>query len=252
MKKVKIKVAFLGHPLFSIDKARLETWQSDLWELVLPISTFTIPHNSDGYQWEYTDAGIRELSPNCSDADVLILVTAVPIQSNYIARVFDANKLCLSYHGLIDVLNYNNIPHENLLLNLLYSASIGYQYRNKKLLPGLDLSHLLHDEVRQCLFDMCGNKYDVVFSLNSPQICSSCAESLKNNGEGNRIGQDTIDTIQKELKWIRKKRFYLIADWIKQHPILALVISSGFAVCLGTASSLLASLMWEKFLKSMI
>ena len=244
MSKIKIKVAFLGHPLFSIDTKRVRKWKSEYWELVPSFNTHPISSDSDGNDWSYSKDNIKEIAPPCDDADVLILITSVCIEDRYIAKVFDKNKVCLTFFKLTKDLDYNNIPHENLLLKQIYSVVIRYMFTDKNLQPNLDSEYFLsHDETRQCLFDMCGNRGDVVHSLHKPHICSACSEKLTNRGS--RIGKNVIDSINEELKNIKKRRFYIMADWIKLHPILTICLSSLLALFLGMLGSLFASFIWK-------
>jgi hypothetical protein len=88
---------------------------------------------------------------------------------------------------------------------------------------------------------MNGIKTDIIYSLNKPQLCSSCVETLLRN----RIDKNIINNAQKELIKIRKAKYYRILGWIKRKPIWTLVISSIVAILLGMMGSILSAIIME-------
>jgi uncharacterized membrane protein len=88
---------------------------------------------------------------------------------------------------------------------------------------------------------MNGIKSDIVQSCNKPIVCAACEERLKNE----KISTQTIKTVQNEICKIRKSIYHQIFDFIKINPIISLVISSAFAICLGIIGSLIASFIYE-------
>lgn len=55
----------------------------------------------------------------------------------------------------------------------------------------------------------------------------------------------TIKTVQNEIRKIRKHLSYRVFDFVKAKPVIALVISSVFAITLGIAGSLIASFIYD-------
>ncbi|MCW8932371.1 MAG: hypothetical protein OQL19_19315 [Gammaproteobacteria bacterium] len=94
-----------------------------------------------------------------------------------------------------------------------------------------------HDETHGCIFDMCGSKEDIVFSCDSPTICSECCKRSIHD----KVSNTTIDKAKNELSDIYKLLFYQIADWVKLHPIIAIILSSLWAIILGLISSSLVA-----------
>ena len=72
-------------------------------------------------------------------------------------------------------------------------------------------------------------------------MCGECEERLRNK----RVSTQTIKTVQKELRKIRKHLYYRVFDFVKAKPVAALAISSAFAILLGVAGSLIASYVYE-------
>lgn len=244
MSKVKIKIVNLGHFPFPIDQKKVRKWKSDLFEIISPITSVTIINNSDGYAWEFTDENLLQQLPSIEGADMLLAITNVPIQDNYYVRRVKENHVCMTYHTMSKILELDNIPLENLILRVLYTISFAFKRYGGKL-PITREIKLTHDETRGCIFDMNGTKMDVIYSLNKPQLCSSCEQSLLDNNQF-RIEKEVIEKVKKELKKIQKRRYFRLANFIKQKPILAIFLSALFAIIIGIISSIIASLIWEK------
>jgi hypothetical protein len=58
-----------------------------------------------------------------------------------------------------------------------------------------------------------------------------------------------ISACQNEIKKLRKKLFYRIADFIKQYPLWSLVISGLTAIVLGAIGSVLGSFIYDAITK---
>lgn len=85
-----------------------------------------------------------------------------------------------------------------------------------------------HDETYGCLFDMNGIKSDLVESCNKPIVRGECEERLRNE----RVSNQTIKTVQKEISKIRKYLYYRAFDFVKVRPVIVLVILCVFAIVL--------------------
>jgi hypothetical protein len=89
---------------------------------------------------------------------------------------------------------------------------------------------------------MNGIKSDLVESCNRPVVCGECEERLRDE----RVSNETIRTVQSEIRKIRKHLYFRVYDFVKVKPVAALVISSFFAIALGVASSLIASPIYDR------
>ena len=244
MSKVKIRLIILGHVPYSLDIKKIQNWDTDLFEIVGSINSLNISGNSDGAEWEFLDKTINSQLPSRNNEDILIAVTNVPLENKYFVRRFSNNRICMTFNTMTEILKYDNIPLENLLLRILYTSSIIFKRFNGEI--PLSFAHIdfIHDETKGCLFDMNGIKSDVIYSLNKPQLCHSCVEALI-NGNANRIESDLIDKVQKEIKKIKKSVYFQLADFVKNYPIFSIIISSIFAIFLGITGSISASFIWE-------
>lgn len=244
MKRIRIKIVFLGFLPHTIDIEKIKSWKSNLFEIVDSINTIAIVGNSDGHNWEYSDENMEKQIPVRSDSDILLAVTNVPIQNNFFARRFEDNRICLTYCEMTDILKSENIPMENLILRVLYSVSLLYRRYENRIPNSHEHTNFAHDDTRGCLFDMNGIKTDIIYSLDKPHLCHSCVESLTTNSNF-RFEVEVIDRVQKELRGIRKRPYYRITDFIKKNPVLSIIISAFSAFVIGTMGSLVSNIIWR-------
>lgn len=241
MSKVRIKLIILGQLPVELDKSKLAKWNSEVFEIVGQIDNYTITNNSDGLSWEFTDENIESQLPTNFEGDLLIAMTHVPMEGNYYARRFTGNRICMTFFQIADMLSLSHIPIENLVYRLLYSYTLIYMRHGNKIPSKDEVTTFTHDETRGCLFDMNGIKSDIIYSANEPIICNECIQKLTIE----RVPINAINKIKEELKRIKKGTYYRIADLVKKHPIMSLVISTLTALIIGTLSSLLATFLWQ-------
>ena len=65
-------------------------------------------------------------------------------------------------------------------------------------------------------------KRQIIYGATSPIICTECENKLKSH----TIPSDFMFTLNKELKKIRKSRYYVITDFINGHPYFSLIIAA--------------------------
>ncbi|WP_144277133.1 hypothetical protein [Chlorobium sp. KB01] len=212
-------------------------WKSDIWEIHEGrIDTITLNGDSDLPSWGYSDRVLSGNAPVTSDAQMTLYILNVPLQDNYYFRRLADNVACMSFFEIADALRSCNIPLENAVLRLIYGCAL--MYTRKRVFPSiLELSSFAHHETKGCIFDMAGIKTDIIFSSNNPILCESCCVAAS----GDQVPNEFLATVKKEIQGIKKHLYYQIADVIKLHPLLALTLSSIFAIILGTIGSLVAA-----------
>jgi len=145
---------------------------------------------------------------------------------------------------MYQILTEGHIPLENLLLRVLYAYSLVYLRRNNQIPPQIQDIGFTHDDTSGCLFDMNGNKTDVLFSLDRPIICDDCTNRLRQE----KVADNKISKIKNEIKRIKKKRFYKISDFVKEKPLLSI----GISLIVGVLVSLTANVIFETSVKDAI
>lgn len=241
MEKVKIKLVTIGHLPLHLNLKQVSACNSEVFELVGGVDNFDLRCDSDGPSWEFSDELLREQLPAHTGADFLLAIVSVPIESNWYSRRLGNNQIVFTFSQIREFLAWENIPLENAILRVLYAYTLLYR-RSGNRVPGFgEAPSFTHDETRGCLFDMNGIKSDLVESCNKPVVCDECEERLRNE----RVSNQTIKTVQKEIKKIRKHLYYRAFDFVKAKPVITLVISSVFAIVLGVAGSLTASFVYD-------
>ena len=241
MDKAKIKLVTIGHLPLHLNLKRVATWNSEVFELVGGIDNFDLRCDSDGPDWEFSDELLRDQLPVHTGADFVLAIVNVPVEANWYSRRLGNNQIVFTFSQIREFLAWENIPLENAILRVLYAYTLLYR-RSGNRIPGFgEAPSFTHDETRGCLFDMNGIKSDLVQSCNRPVVCGEREERLRNE----RVSDQTIKKVQKEIKKIRKHLYYRAFDFVKANPITALVISSLFAIFLGVAGSLIASFIYE-------
>jgi len=241
MDKVKIKLLTIGHLPLHLNLSRTSTWKSDVFELSAEIENFVLRGDSDSEDWIFSDALLKDQLPAHNGADFLIAIVNVPIENNWYSRRLGDNKIVFTFSQIKEFLDYENIPLENAVLRVLYTYTLLYRRSGNRIPNFGEASSFTHDETRGCLFDMNGIKSDLVESCNKPVVCAACEEHLKND----RVSTQMIKTVQNEICKIRKSIYYQAFDFIKVKPLVALMISSAFAILLGVIGSLIASSIYD-------
>ena len=240
MSKVKIKLVS-GHLPLEFQSKKVESWKSSTFEVVEKIDNFALRCDSDGYDWEFSDALVKEQLPVNTDADFMIAIVNVPIEDNWYSRRLGDNQIVFTFHQISEILEHYNIPLENVIYRLLYAYTLLYRRAGNKIPDFGEAPGFTHDETRGCLFDMNGIKTDLVVSCHNPKVCDECQERLKQE----RVSQSDIDNTQKDIKRIKKDLYYRILGLVKKHPIGALVFSSIFALFLGASGSIIGSYTYD-------
>ena len=246
MEKVKIKLVTIGHLPLHLNLRKVSAWNSEVFELVGGIDNFDLRCDSDGPGWEFSDQLLREQLPANTGADFLLAIVNVPIEANWYSRRLGKNRIVFTFSQIREFLAWQNVPLENAILRVLYAYTLLYR-RSGNRIPGLgEAPSFTHDETRGCLFDMNGIKSDLVESCSKPVVCGECEERLRSE----RISDQTIKIVKKEIRKIRKHLYYRAFDFVKAKPLIALAISSVFAVLLGVAGSLMASFIYDSIRSS--
>lgn len=235
--KVRIKLVTIGHLPQDFHMNKVNYWKSEVFQLIGGIENFSLRSDSDGDAWEFSDSLISEQLPKSWDADFLVALVNVPIEDNWYTRQVGKNQIVFTFHEIKDILKNSNIPLENVVLRLLYSFALVFRQCDNQLPKVGEAAGFFHHETRGCIFDITGIKTDLPESCNKPQICDECQERLKKK----LVSNDIIEQSKKEILQIKKEFYYRILDFVKKHPVWALLISSVYAVVLNIIASVIYS-----------
>ncbi|MFT7688899.1 MAG: hypothetical protein ACI9FB_004264 [Candidatus Azotimanducaceae bacterium] len=240
MSKIKINLVTVGHLPADFDKSKIKAWKSDVFSIEGDIDNYSLNNDSDGEDWSYTDANLAQQLPREVAGDFLIALVNVPLELNWYSRRLNENKVIFTFHEMREILQFSNIPLENIVFRLLYAYSLQFKRSNGKLPTSNEYTNFTHDETRGCLFDMNGLKTDVVHSCHQPIICPDCIGRLRNE----TVSDNLITKVQQEIKKVQKPLFYRVLDFVKVHPLRSLTISAASAIVLGAIGSYLATIIY--------
>lgn len=232
-KKKKIKIVCFGEIHTKVNLKKIINYKSQLFEFSdddeSKITRTSLPNVENGHDYvTYEDNVIENILPSDFDADFLLAISDVVLANNFYARPLTKCRAILSFNGIKRYLEEEHIPLENEVLRIIYENVLGFDFEHNN----SNMPAILHDEIRKCIFDMNGDISTIVCSCNKPIICEKCRVELAKKD----IPSNIIEIARKELKKLRKSIFYEIADFIKQHPIVSIIISSVYVIVLDIVS----------------
>ena len=145
-----------------------------------------------------------------------------------------SNKcVVISLYGITDILKPENISIEHFIIRQLYEIC-AIKYMINDLLSD-DVYQFIHSDTRGCLFDLNGDKSDILYNTEQPIICEECKGKFKHK----QAQYGIIRTLEKELKKIQKPFILRAERWIKKYPLLSVIISMLTAITLNVVANLL-------------
>lgn len=235
MRPIKISLVSLGNLKYPVNVAQLEAWQSAVLNIQHSASVGHLP-DSDGDGWEYTDEQLLKVLASDGGSDFTVGLIGLQLEDNYYMRRLTDKVAVLSLYEMADIVRYSEFTLEQYILRNLYELTVLYT-ANGKLIP-TDYATWAHDEVRGCIFDMNSSKSDIVFSLDRPKLCPAC----KTRVSSKQVPAEFVPAVERELLRIKKTLFVRMTEWVKRHPIFALLITATFGILL----NLIASIIFEK------
>lgn len=239
--KCKITLVKLGYMKRPIDTSVISKWKSGLFDVIAIDEKTYIPNmNSD--DWQYlSDTQVLDIISHDEKSDFTIAITEYELEDNFYMRRITEGVSVLSLFEVGDMLQYYNIPLENFIAINLYKMVALLKIYRKLPITREEIPPIIHDETRSCLFDMNGIKLDVIYSTERPNICQRCQVTMK----GIQLPHGFLNRICKELKKIRKPRYYRLQDYIKKRPLISIGIMMIGALIIG----ILANLAYDGILK---
>lgn len=166
MKKFKIKICLLGYQRYFDKIEKLQNYPSKLFEVTECVEIKQLPPCD--IEWGYSDKCICQLlyssSINNENVDLCLCFIDNPIEYNYFTRdlsKFDSKTVLCSFYQVETIFSEYNVDVFNyihgIVLNELVQIATLHTVNEK---------YFLHDDTRNCLFDMCGLKKDIAIYCN--------------------------------------------------------------------------------------
>ena len=234
MQPIRVSLVPLGNLKYPVRIAELEALSSQILYIRHGASVGHLP-DSDGHDWDYPDEQLLRVLSAETNSDFTLGVINAPLEDNYYLRRLSDKVAVLSLHEMAEIVRLSDFTVEQYILRNTYELAVLFA-ANGKLIP-TDYVTWAHDETRGCLFDMNASKPDIVFSLHQPILCPACRTRLS----AKQVPPDFLPILDRELKNIRKPLYARITEWVKRHPVYALVITA----ISGIALNIIASVIFE-------
>ena len=237
--KYKIAIVRLGHCQHIVDFKTIKVWKSKLFEITGISCVEHLPEGDvqDGFlDIKYSR---EELAPfvSCpSDCDFIVGIMPYRFIDNFYMHRISEKSAIISLYGIADILKTDNISIEHFVIKQIYElCAIKHLIKD---LSSDDVYSVVHLDTRGCLFDMNGERSDIVYNTEQPIICDECKVKFRNR----QVQQGIIEQLEKELKKI-KKPFILRAErWIKRYPLVAIFLSFTMSVIISVVANVICAL----------
>jgi hypothetical protein len=155
---------------------------------------------------------------------------------NFYMHRMGINKVCISVFGLENILSEKTISIENFIIKNIYEVFIFYKIL-KNLTNNDEVYKFVHNDTRGCLFDMNGDKRDIIHNTEKPIICDECKGKISKKS----IPKNFLEDIQKELTKIDKPLIKKIENFISKYPLFSVLVTFVFS----TVVNLFSNWLWE-------
>ena len=173
----------------------------------------------------------------CPDqCDFAVGIMSYRFIDNFYMHRISENSAVISLYGIADILKTDNISIEHFVIKQIYElCAIKHFFKD---LSTDDVYKIVHLDTRGCLFDMNGERSDIVYNTEQPIICDECKGKIRKK----QVQQEIIEQFEKELKKI-KKPFILRAErWIKRYPLVAIFLSFAMSIIISIIANVICAL----------
>lgn len=245
MKKTPIKILILGHLGKNINLKIIKKFKSNFFEIKEEQIISHLPKckKNDGYyDVVYSKDEINSLLTNKDFEGITFAIMKYGFKDNFYLHRVDKKIVCLSLKNIDYYLSEEQIPIENFIIkNILEICAIKEIFTDVSSDKVYDLIHL---DTRGCLFDMNGEKTDIIYNTNSAVLCDSCKNYIKNQS----VDKEFIKNLEKDLKKIKNPFIFTIESKIKKYPLVSLLLTIALTIILNVTSNFL----WEFKVKNKI
>lgn len=237
--KKKIAIVKLGHIDYLIDIEKIKKWTSKLFEIKDVHCIDYLPESDveDGYlDKKYSRNGLSEDIKCPASCDYAIGIMPYRFQDNFYLHRISSKCAVISLYGIDEILRKDNISLENFIINQIYEITALTHLVED--MSSDNVYKYIHLDTRGCLFDMNGERSDILYNTENPIICDSCRESFRKQ----QIDSNVIKILENELPRIRKPFILKIEKKIKQHPFVSVILSALISIVLSIIANLICKL----------
>lgn len=236
--KYKVALIRLGHAQHMVDFQYIKKWKSRLFSIAGLHCVEHLPNSDieDGYlDVKYSVKQLQSLVSCPDDCDYAVAIMPYRLTDNFYMRRIGGKCAVISLYGITEILKEDNISVEHFIIKQLYEICAIRHLMND--ISSDDVYQFVHMDTRGCLFDMNGERSDILYNTEQPILCDECKGKFKSK----QVELEIISQLEKELKRIKKPILLRLERWVRQYPLLALFISALTAISL----NIIANLIWN-------
>lgn len=234
---IKIKLIIIGHSDRVVNFDLIKKYKSKFFNFsdIERINNLPNPEKDDGYlDIVYTKAEIRTVMNDIKFDGLCIAIMNYGFDDNFYMHRVGNNKVCISIFELESILSEKKISIENFIIKNAYEIFIFNQLR---ILNDEDENKFVHSDTRGCLFDLNGDKRDIIYNTEKPIICDECKGKISKKS----IPKNFLEDIQGELLKIDKPIIKKIENFISKYPLFSVLVTFIFS----TFINLFSNWLWE-------
>lgn len=234
----KIKLIIIGHSDRIVNFDFIKKYKSKFFNFsdIERINNLPNPQKDDGYlDIVYTKEEIQLIMKDIEFDGLCIAIMNYGFDDNFYMHRMGTNKVCISVFGLENILSEKTISIENFIIKNTYQTFIFY-----KILKNLttdEVYNFTHKDTRGCIFDLNGDKRDIIYNTEKPIICDECKGKISKKS----IPKNFLENIQKELSRIDKPLIKKIENFISKYPLFSVLVTFLFS----TFINLFSNWLWE-------
>jgi 6-pyruvoyl-tetrahydropterin synthase len=236
---INIKLIIIGHSDRVVNFDEIKKHKSKFFKFldIERINHLPNPEKDDGYlDIVYSKTEIQRIMNDIEYDGLCIATMNYGFNDHFYMHRVAANKVCISIYGLENILGKRNISLENFIIKNTYEIFIFHKIL-KNFTNNEEVYTFIHSDTRGCLFDMNGDKRDIVYNTEKPIICDECKGKINNKS----IPKNFLEDIQKELLKIDKPFIKKIENFISKYPLFSVLVTFFFS----TLINLFSNWLWE-------
>ena len=236
---INIKLIVIGHSDRIVNFDLIKKYKSKFFKFLDIERIYNLPNpkKNDGYlDIVYSKNEIQAIMKDIEFEGLCIAIMNYGFDDYFYLHRVGVNKVCISIYELENILKKRNITIENFIIKNIYEIFIFYKIL-KNLTNSTEIYKVIHNDTRGCLFDMNGDKRDIVYNTEKPIICDECKGKIS----GKSIPKNFLEDIQKELFKIDKPFLKKIEKFISIYPLFSILITFIFS----TIINLFSNWIWE-------
>lgn len=237
--KLKIALIKIGQVEYFANYNKITKWKSKLFEIGTIQCVADAPDSDvfDGYlDKKYTRECLKTVISCPKGYDFAIAIMPYRFEDNFYLHRLSENCVVLSLYGISDILRYDDISMENFILKQIYEiCALNYLVDD---LSTDEVYNYVHLDTKGCLFDMNGDRSDILRNTEKPIICPSCKSKFGKK----QIDVRFISMLENEIKRLKKPLLQRVENFIKKYPLLSIITTTLITIILNIVSTVLYEL----------